>query len=165
MLTEEEKYSSHLYILEKIYKILPIESVLEFGMGFYSTTFFVENSKKITSIEMQTEDWFNKVKEKIKSDKWKGILSLGENSFRNLTFEDKYSLCFVDGINRADCINFLQNKTEIIVAHDTEAGCNWYNNVKLPKEFKIFDFNEKIPATTIYSKNEILNKAIIDDKF
>lgn len=36
MLTEEEKYSSHLYVLEKIYKILPIESVLEFGMGFYT---------------------------------------------------------------------------------------------------------------------------------
>ena len=155
-------YSTHLDVLRTIFSNVKIETVLEFGTGLYSTKFFVENSKKITSIEMQDEIWLNKVNESIKNENWTPILCLGELSFKNLTYNEHYDLCFVDGVNRAECINFMENKTDIIVAHDTEIGCMWYPHVNLSSDYLKFDYRKVVPNTTVWTKNkeliEILNK-------
>jgi hypothetical protein len=158
----ENGFGSHLAILQEIFKLKKINSVLEFGCGDYSTDFFINNCEKVTSIEMQTQEWFNKVSDKYKNkSNWKGILCIGRFEFQKLKYE-KVDLCFVDGHgdSRPEQINIIQPYTNIIVAHDTETWTYHWERIMFFKPMHAFKHTKLQPHTTIWSIDESLIKEI-----
>ena len=66
-MTTTDLYSTHLPFLEKIFSLIEKPNlVIEFGMGNYSTNFFIQNSNKVESIEMQSKEWYDNMYEKVK---------------------------------------------------------------------------------------------------
>ena len=55
-------YETHKPLINAIIGALNINSVFEFGCGFGSTPNFLEKCKEVFSIEMQSEEWYEKVK-------------------------------------------------------------------------------------------------------
>lgn len=149
-------FGSHLPLLEEIFKLKKINSVLEFGMGDFSTDFFVNNCSDVTSIEMQTEEWFHKTYEKYKDHaNWKGVLCLGPQEFKTLSYK-KIDLCFVDGHgdSRPDCINHMQTYSDIFVAHDTETFTYYWGRILFFKKMYSFQYTKFRPYTTVWSSDE-----------
>ncbi len=162
-----DRYASHLPLLKKVFELKTINKVLEFGCGEYSTGFFINNSKEVIFIEMQSEEWFNKISDQYKEySNVKGILSLGAHSFKNLNIFTKIDLCFVDGHgdSRPDCINFIQPYTDIIMAHDTETYSYGWNRISFFKKMYSFQYKNMEPFTTIWSSDaefiETLKKSL-----
>ena len=58
-------YSTHLPVLENILQIFQINKVFEFGCGVYSTLLFEKHCKKIIAIEMQSQEWYEKMKKQV----------------------------------------------------------------------------------------------------
>ena len=149
-------FASHLPLLAEIFKLKQINSVLEFGCGDYSTEFFVNNCKEVTSIEMQEESWFLKISERYKNfPNWKGILCLGSLKFKELNIYKKIDLCFVDGHgdSRPDTINLIQPYTDIIVAHDTETFTYYWGRIMFYKKMYEFQYTKFRPYTTVWSSD------------
>lgn len=161
-----DRFSTHLSLLTKIFKIVPVKTALEFGTGNYSTRFLLDNTvEAVTSIEMQSQHWFDTVSQKFGSNpKWKGILSLGPSAVFDLQYEPSYDFILVDGhgSSRPECVNFSAKLSDIIVAHDTEAiSVYGWGRVNLP-ELGYFSFTDRRqePWTTVWTKNEKLIKKL-----
>lgn len=155
-----DRFSTHLNLLSRIFDFLDIKTSLEFGMGEFSTSFLLNRtSDKVTSIEMQHQQWFNKINAKFSTnDKWKGILSLGANSVFGLDYEDRYDFILVDGHgeSRPECVNFSSKLSDVIVAHDTEATDVYgWGRVNLPDHYCVVDKDNE-PWTTVWTKNKDL---------
>ena len=71
-----------------------------------------------------------------------------------------FDLAFVDyGIHlRADMVNMLFNKINIIAAHDTNVSPNIYgwNRIVIPLNYTKIVFNEEYLGTTFWIKNDML---------
>lgn len=65
----QAKHTSHLPVLELIFKYANIKNVFEYGCGSFSTKFFVDHAPSVTSVEMNKKTWYEKVKSEIISDK------------------------------------------------------------------------------------------------
>jgi len=155
-------FGSHLELFDFIFEYKQPDTILEFGMGDFSTPYFIKKAKKeVVSIEMQMEDWFNKINEKFKNEpKWTGIKSIGPFNFMQLGIYKKYDVIFVDGhgSSRPECINFVQNFTDNIVVHDTETASYRWNMISLPIEFRKIEYTKSRPWTTLFTKDlELLN--------
>lgn len=154
-----DNYSTHLPLLEKIFSLIDKPNiVLEFGMGNFSTEFFIDRSEKIISIEMQSEEWYHNIVEKFSNKKnWSPYLYLGPNSFIEFDFPS-VDLCFVDGHGetRPECVNHMMNlNCPIIIAHDTETDSyGWYRVNQ--KNYKRFDYKKFNVWTTVWTTNENL---------
>lgn len=152
------RFGTHLELLEKIIEFKKISSVIEFGMGDNSTTFFIDKVSMLTSIEMQDEKWYNKICELYKANPiWKPIKSIGPSEIFNLDYEN-VDLVFVDGHGetRAKCVNHMSKYSETIVAHDTEAEKVYkWSEVSLPGYFEFTDRRNQ-PWTTVWSKDKSL---------
>jgi hypothetical protein len=163
-----DPYRTHIPVLETIFKTKNINSVLEFGMGYNSTPFFLERCKNVTSIEMQQKEWFDKItSEYSKTYKdWKHHLSIGPFAAFSLqeVMTQNYDLVFVDGHgdSRPECINAFFNKAEIIVAHDAEEPGYRWNLVNKPDNYNQYLFARLNPFTLIYSKDFDLIETIRD---
>ena len=161
-----DRYSTHLPLLSKISKLTQIKTCLEFGMGNYSTSFLLDNTEQsVTSIEMQSSEWFNIVKNKFGSNaKWNGILCLDPNAVFNLQYLKHYDLVLVDGYgsNRPECANFSATFSDTIVVHDTEAVSVYgWDRIKLESiGYSSFIDKAQEPWTTVYSKNSNLIKSL-----
>jgi hypothetical protein len=152
-------YGSHLPLLEEIFKLRKIDSVLEFGCGDFSTDFFVKNCNDVTSIEMQSDEWFFKISNQFKKfPNWKGILCVGPREFESLNIYKKVDLCFVDGHgdSRPDVINFMQIYSDIFVAHDTETFTYYWGRINFFREIYSFQYKKFSPCTTVWSSDFLL---------
>lgn len=152
---------THLPVLKKLFQITEINTVLEFGTGIHSTPFFIEKCKKVTSIEMQSKSWFDKVSNQFKDPKFRPILKLGPYAYKELHLESFYDLIFVDGHgeSRWDVTNNSFEKTNIIVIHDTqEKSYNW-NKINKPENWIRKDIKDFSVWTTVLTNNrEIIEK-------
>jgi len=158
---EIDLYSTHIEFLEFIFKHKgKLNKIIEFGSGLFSTDFFIKNGKKVISIEMQSENWFNQVKSKfINENHWTIHFSIGPFNFVNLKFYDETDFCFVDGHgdSRPECINFMMEKNcPIIVSHDTEEPSYGWTRVKNEKNYKSLTFKKYKNWTTIWTTDEEL---------
>lgn len=151
-----DRYSTHLDILTQIYNYKKINTVMEFGMGMYSTDLFLKRTSGIVeSIEMDTEDWFIELKNKFAGfSNWNPSLLLGKDAYLNHNFLERYDLAFSDGHpeSRADCVNFIAKYCDTIVAHDTEVPSNKYDTVDLPDYFT-FEDTRRDPYTKVWTKD------------
>jgi len=155
-----DPYSTHLELLQFIFDYIGKQkNVVEFGMGNFSTKLLLNNSENLVSIEMQSEDWFNKMVEKFSSNKnWKPLKLLGPNLYTSCFFNNT-DFAFIDGHGetRPECVNLMfKNKVPVIIAHDTEAGCYGWTRVSEPFEYDSFVFKKHENWSTVWSTNEDL---------
>jgi hypothetical protein len=149
---EFDNYSSHLSVFEKIYGSFSINSVLEFGLGEYSTTFFTGRSKFIVSIEQESEEWFDKIKAKISSPNWFPFLQRDPEAVFQFFDEKgaKFDLVFSDGMAQTRCLvaNLaMERNVPIVVLHDAEKI--WYYNwnlLNIPANYSRFNFSSRLGA-------------------
>lgn len=166
---KEKRISSHLPILEFLYSLKKFDNVLEFGCGGHSTNFFVNNSKKVTSIEMASIDWYNRVKKNITANNFQIFFMPDETGIDWLkNQEQKYDLIFVDNLKRVECINASFGKSPVIVAHDLGVrgviGGYLKKIDKNPYEFMILGAFR--PRTSAWiSDIELFNKIKLDQLY
>jgi hypothetical protein len=146
-------YSTHLEILEFVFEQKKYKTVVEFGMGYYSTPFFLKSVNKLISVEMQNAKWYEELIRSIKNDKWNPVLCLDKYAFLSIDFADGIDCCFVDGHGdtRPECVNHFFGKAETIIVHDTEYHGYGWERVKRPIEYEEFTFVKYPNYTTVYS--------------
>jgi len=152
-----DRYSTHLPILKQLVKKENIKTVFEFGTGFYSTGLFCKNCDFVVACEMQSEEWYNKVKHKFKE---KENLSLhcmvGPNKSIDylLNLNRNFDLIFVDGHGdtRWQAINEASKFTKLIVSHDTETPSYQWHRINLDNSWIRKDYKDLDPWTTVWSK-------------
>lgn len=146
--------ATHLPVLEKLYQQYRFRKVLEFGCGLYSTRFFVEHGCVVTSIEMQSQDWFDKVKTALPAVDLR--IALGPDAWRNEKLEERYDLIFVDGHgdSRPECLEWAKYHTDLIVAHDTEHPYYCWDRAKMDG-FKKTIYDTLTPWTTVWERNVV----------
>ncbi len=115
--------ATHLPILRALLADGSVKRVLEFGCGLYSTPLFLEHGCDLTSVEMQSAEWYERVKAACPdAQQWELWMALGPDAWEQLPLEDDYDLIFVDGHgdSRPECLMWAKDYAPLIVAHDTE---------------------------------------------
>jgi len=168
---EINPYSNHIHFFIKLFELVKIKSVFEYGCGFGSTPFFLDNCEKVSAIEMQSEQWYENVKKELKSkynEKLEINCSLGDSGIDALKNQEKiFDLVFVDGIHRGDCINVAFDLGyKYIVTHDTEDKVYPYGweKIKIPDGYVRYDFKEYSNWTTLFTNDIDLYKKLIEWK-
>lgn len=114
--------ATHLPVLERLLSERRIADVLEFGCGLFSTRLFHERGCCVTSIEMQHAEWAERVRHALPGADVR--LALGPQTWMSLveSLKPRYDMIFVDGHgdSRPDCLMWAKDRTDLIVAHDTE---------------------------------------------
>jgi hypothetical protein len=153
-------YGSHIPFLEFIFKKFEVCSIIEFGLGNYSTPFFLVNCCKVISIEMQEESWFNNILNKLgKNENWHPYLSLGPDAWKHDIPLDTANadFVFVDGHleSRTDCVNrmFAAN-VPLIAAHDTECNVYRWENIYKPAHYRKLIFDNNGSQTTLWVRED-----------
>lgn len=143
--------ATHLTVWQALFDQYPINTVLEFGCGLYSTTEFLKRGCDLTSIEMQSEDWFSSIKRE--HPKLDLRLSLGPMEWMKEPLKDRYDLIFVDGHgdSRPECMMWARDRANIIVAHDTEHPYYGWERANMDGFIKTVHSGEG-PWTTVWVK-------------
>jgi len=152
-------FSTHLVLLNKLFDQFTPSSIFEYGMGLYSTPFFLEKADEVISVEMQYQDWYDRINEEFADDKFTCVCKLGPTEaidyFESL--DRDFDMVFVDGVTRWLCINKAFSKTKVIVTHDTEHTSPTYgwDRVDVPEDWVTFTDAVRNPYTTIYYHNSL----------
>jgi hypothetical protein len=147
-----KKIASHLPVLEFIYSIRPFYNVLEFGCGNYSTKYFDGICNNVTSIEMKSYEWYEKIKKEVKMADVK-FMKIEE--ITNWINENNkyYDLIFVDGINRRECIDISFNKAPVIALHDhglRAAKLGFFKQLKKYDNYELVMLDIAQPTTSLF---------------
>jgi hypothetical protein len=158
-MAEYEGYASHMPVLKKILSsVLHIDTILETGMGEFSTRLFVESGAKVTSIEMNGREWYDKMTALLGGHKnWTPVYAADLQNALAIIKEFGYAdLVFIDGNgdNRFDQINACYEITDLIVVHDTEEKGYQWEKVKLPKDWEWFNVKDIRPWTAIVTPDK-----------
>jgi len=167
-MSKKKRYSSHLIVLDAIFKSVSIKNVFEYGCGLYSTKFFVDNAISVESVEMQSQEWYEKIKNEMantsKNLSLKCMLGADDAIKYFDQLNKKYDLVFVDGWGgqgRVKCVEHAFNKTPIIVVHDVycKKPNKYIKNMKVDSKYKYIEIEVRKPHTGIYTTNiNLINK-------
>jgi hypothetical protein len=165
-----EQFYSHSNVLKKVISALPRTSrALEFGCGTgenCSTKLLSDNFLFLTSIEMNSKEWYEKIKSSFELDNL--IYCPGAFEWKKLELlSDFYSLIFVDGHedSRWDCVNWAFDRTDIIVVHDTEEKLYQWNKIIMPIGWSRIDVVSERPWSTVFTKVKDVEKVLIESDF
>jgi hypothetical protein len=133
LVTEDFRWGTHVEVLRALIEQVPIRSVLEFGMGMYSTPMLVERIDKVFAVEQSDPDWVAYVR---KLCDGKGELFFEPSSTKALEmFGTDWDMAFVDG-KREERLPALQGcldaRIPFIVAHDMNQT-DWYQYHRVVK--------------------------------
>lgn len=148
---------SHIPTLETLMALGSIKTALEFGSGLSSTGIFLSGGVQLTSIEMcEQREWYDKVKKEFSNyESFNYVYLPGADAFKNWNgYADRYDLVFVDGhgSSRHAQINFALDKTNLIIAHDTQNKDYEWNRVVLPDNWIWIDLKWNPEWTSIIRK-------------
>jgi hypothetical protein len=164
---EINPYSTHLELINRTFNFIGKQNnVIEFGMGHFSTNTLLTHSVNLTSIEMQSEEWYNKmVKELSHNKNWTHYKLIDPHEYRVLKFGNiDFALSDGHGSSRPCVVNdMIKINVPVIVAHDTEDSYYGWHNINLPSNYKSFTHKQYKPWTTIYSSNLDLIKYLEKD--
>lgn len=148
--------ATHLPTFEWLFQKYQIKSVLEFGCGMFSTAMFVNAGCKVTSIEMQNQSWFDKVKAELPDVDLR--LALGPYEWEKEALEPRYDLIFVDGHgdSRPECLMWAKDHTDLIVAHDTEHPYYGWDRADMGG-FSVSVHRDLSPWTTVWERIKVTN--------
>ena len=149
-----DRFATHLPVLERAIRDFGIETVLEFGTGLYSTPLLVQLCKEVISVEMHERSWFDKNRTELASPNFTPLLMLGpEVGVEYLLNADRrFDMIFVDGHedSRWKVVNAAFDKTDVIIAHDTEVRYYQWHRIELPDGWIWLDFKKHIPWTSVF---------------
>jgi hypothetical protein len=158
-----DPYGTHLTVLSEIMKTLGADcSVLEFGCGLNSTPLLVSKAREVTSVEMQSVEWADKVASLLNdcSDKLSLVRAIGAFAYKDvpLLFSKRYDLVLVDGHgdSRWAVANDCFSITDIIVLHDTEEPGYRWDKIVIPDGWRTITYREVTPHTTVLTSNSNL---------
>jgi len=120
------RYSQrHLLVFEKLLASFPITYVLEFGMGRYSTPFFVERCRSVVSVEQEDRARYDETVAQVKSARWEPFFECNPATvFEHFEKQSrKFDLVFSDGVpqTRSMIANLAMRKgIPFVVLHDAE---------------------------------------------
>lgn len=165
---EFDNYASHLPIFEKVFAIFEIKKVLEFGLGRFSTPFFVDHAEVVASVEQESKEWYERIKAQIHSGNWHAIFQPDPRAvFEQFDANNQhFDLVFSDGAAETRCLvaNLaMERNVPMVVLHDTEKI--WYyrwNLLSIPANYSRFNFRCRKGAnkvTTILTNN---NQSILE---
>ena len=143
--------ATHLPILDGLLSGGEIKRVLEFGCGLYSTKLFADYLCDVTAIEMQSEEWYQRVKKECPDvELW---FALGPDAWRKLPLDDRYDLIFVDGHgdSRPECLMWAKDRSNVIVAHDTEHPYYCWDRADM-SGFDETVYKDNPPWTTVWRR-------------
>jgi len=160
-MTQIDAYSTHLEYLQGIFNSKGrLKNVVEFGMGNYSTGLLIKNADNVISIEMQSDEWYEKMVENFRDEKsWTHHKLIGPFEFTKIKYPDRIDLSFVDGHgdSRPECINYLMDKNcPIIVSHDTEEPGYRWGKVNNNISYKRIDFKKHTNWTSLWTTDDDL---------
>ena len=152
-----DNFQTHQDILHFLIKECNVDNVLETGMGSYSTRLFVENAGNVTSLEMQNQEWYQKIKEEFMNvSNFNPVLRLDQSEAYKFLDEQSgpYDLVFVDGaLDRWRQVNKLFSKTKLMAVHDTEADGYLWKRVNLPSGWHWVDIKVHSPWTAVLTED------------
>lgn len=149
-------YSTHLEYINSVFEFKgSLKNIVEFGMGNYSTELLINNGDNVISIEMQSDEWYDKMVDNFSDKKnWTSYKLIGPYTFKEINYPEFVDMSFVDGHggSRPDCINFMMDMgCPIIFSHDTEEpGYQWYR-VKDNTNYKKIEFKKYSNWTTVWT--------------
>ncbi len=171
---EFDDYSSHLAVFEKIFAAFEVKSVLEFGLGNFSTPFFATHSRLVVSVEQESREWYEKIKAKINSENWHPVFQPDPREiFRHFDAAgQRFDLVFSDGLATTRCLvanMAMERNVPLVLLHDAEKI--WYyqwNLLNIPANYSRFDFrhqqgNGKVTTVLANDSQNILEQWEIDD--
>lgn len=146
---EFDDYGSHLAVLEKIFAAFEVKSVLEFGLGEFSTSFFVTHSRVVVSVEQESREWLEKIRAKINSENWHSVFQPDPREvFRHFDVAgQRFDLVFSDGLATTRCLvanMAMERNVPLVLLHDAEKI--WYyqwNLLNIPADYSRFDFRNQ----------------------
>lgn len=163
------RYSSHLPVLNLLFKKFKISKVLEFGIGNYSTNLFKERLKNYYDLLISIDN-DKKWAEKFLNNKPINhhiILLEGEKSYM-VDALGSFDLIFVDGHPAESRIDFINNnlyKTNILVFHDSQHRKLKVKEIIVPEGYTRFDYDKiKHPEVEIPETSLIINDNLIDQE-
>ena len=171
---EIDNYASHLPIFEKVFATFEIKRALEFGLGKFSTPFFVDHSDLVFSVEQESKEWYEKIKNQIDSAKWHPIFQPDPQVvFEQFDAHDQtFDLVFSDGAAQTRCLvanlAMIRN-VPVVILHDAEKV--WYyrwNLLNIPANYSRFNFRyqkgfNKVTTVLTNSNQSILEHWEVPD--
>jgi hypothetical protein len=151
---EEISTFSHLPVLKRVIEEHKPRTVFEFGMGDGSTPLFIEHCRQVVSVEMQSLSWYVELVGKYEADNWAPIcLPCPRCGIYFLTGGQTFDLVFVDGHGdtRPEQIRAASEKTDLIIAHDTEEPSYGWGRVNMPG-WKETTYKDHPTWTTVYER-------------
>ena len=121
-------YETHIPILTALFEATEINTVIEFGMGDYSTPFFLRRVQRLVSVEQQDKEWYRRTAERYAAEpggcKWAHCYRpVGTDMGLPLIQQcENDVLGFVDGHHafRVAAVNaMLEHGLKTVVIHDT----------------------------------------------
>jgi hypothetical protein len=151
---------SHLPVLNYLIDACNVRSVLEFGMGEYSTRLFIERCEYVVSVEMNSQEWFDRFSP-LKSDAFLPLFYPGrkEAIIEASDIGRRFDMVFCDGNgwSRPEQVMIGMCLSDIVVAHDTqsqeaspEAAYGW-ERLRVPDGWGV-THHGYVPRTSVYRK-------------
>jgi len=154
-----KRYGTHLGVLRYLLDNFDVRRVLEFGVGRYSTTFFLSRGVFLTSVDTD-ENWLKRFR-KIGARNHRLILHPNDNVqlvLCGVCKDDEYDLALVDGprATRWICVNELIGRARIIVVHDTDAISYGWHRISVPDNFRKLDYRLSVPWTSVITADPLV---------
>lgn len=132
-------YGTHFPALKFVFSNFNIKKVFEFGLGLFSTKFFLDLGCELISVEMQDVEWLEKVRKEIRyPDSWKSFYTGVDISNEIMELANNCDLAFVDGHlnSRPECVNeMFKRNIPVIVAHDFECNVYGWERILIPGNY------------------------------
>lgn len=146
-----EVYKTHQNVLKFIIERFDIKSVLEYGVGEYSTAMLLQMVDELVSVESD-KNWANRVQHE-------HTIHICPKGCHDYVPDRHFDLVFIDGNpneTRADCMLNATPYARFIVMHDTDTSDQQYKypNICLPEGWRRLDYKKEIPWTSIYSQDK-----------
>ncbi|MFZ2146300.1 MAG: hypothetical protein WAV28_03695 [Sedimentisphaerales bacterium] len=165
---EFDNYGSHLRVFEKVFATFETKKVLEFGLGQFSTPFFVNHAEVVVSVEQESKEWYERIKDRIDSGNWHPIFQLDPRVvFEQFDANNQhFDLVFSDGAAETRCLvaNLaMERNVPMVILHDTEKV--WYyqwNLLSIPANYSRFNFCYRKGANKVTTILANSNQSILE---
>ena len=165
---EFDNYASHLPIFEKVFATFGIKKVLEFGLGKFSTPFFVKHAELVVSVEQESKEWYERIKAQVNSANWHPVFQPDPQViFKHFDANNqKFDLFFSDGAAETRCLAAnlaMERNVPVVVLHDAEKV--WYyqwNLLSIPANYARFNFRHRKGANKVTTILANRNQSILE---
>ncbi len=165
---EFDNFASHLPIFEKVFATVEIKKVLEFGLGKFSTPFFVKHAELVVSVEQESKEWYERIKAQNNSANWHPVFQPDPQ----IVFEqfdaknENFDLVFSDGAAETRCLvaNLaMKRNVPVVVLHDTEKVWHYqWNLLSIPANYARFNFRHQKGMNKVTTILANANQSILE---